>query len=751
MIKKNNFKDIIKATLFTFYFLFLFFFIQNVNLFAVSSENFELIPRKVIVLYNQNKDAKKLIESNAHRFAEMPLNYLGLVLEYHRMSDGLPEIVNRKDVRGVLTWFNSGEKIIDPNKYLKWAIKAVSAGKKFVIIGTPGFLETKDKKSARLSLINRFLHKLGLKYDNTWIDSTYNVKFIPYDNKMIGFESNYPIEKAPFNFFNKTGNNSTVYLSAKVPSHKKEAILVTTSPNGGYIAPDYAVNIEFEKYSEGINNLKWFINPFYFFEKAFDTKNLPAPSVTTLAGRRIYFSHIDGDGWNNYTQIEKYKHKPIFSSLVILENAIKPYPELPVTVGPIMAELDKNEKGTNESRKIAKEFFNLDNVEVGSHTYTHPLEWSFFKNYNRTEENKRAGKFLLLGEKQPITGESSYYEEENYLVPRSYFKYPFNLENETFGSKNFINNLINNNKKCKVLLWSGACTPYEKAIELSRKAGLKNLNGGDTRFDSKYPSYLWVCPVGAQVGNQKQIYAAASNENTYTNLWTSDFFGFKYLTETFKNTESPIRVKPMNLYYHMYSGEKEASLKALIHNLEFIKNSKIIPITTSNYCGIADSFFSTKIYRLAEDYWLIKDRDLLETIRIPNAIFKSVDFSKSKGIIGQIYLQGSLYIYLDSSVPEIYIKIKEEKEYWKTPKAVRPYLIESRWQIYNLVINENHFSFEAKGFGKGEMKWYVPKNGTYSIYVNNDKILTKKANDNLLNFSINKSAINSILLEIRKE
>jgi len=38
-----------------------------------------------------------------------------------------------------------------------------------------------------------------------------------------------------------------------------------------------------------------------------EDERLPVPDVTTLDGRRMYFSHIDGDGWNNISEIEGYR------------------------------------------------------------------------------------------------------------------------------------------------------------------------------------------------------------------------------------------------------------------------------------------------------------------------------------------------------------------------------------------------------------------------------------------------------------
>ncbi len=40
----------------------------------------------------------------------------------------------------------------------------------------------------------------------------------------------------------------------------------------------------------------------------------PVPDVTTHSGRRMYYSHIDGDGWRNVTLVKPYKKDKAYSS-----------------------------------------------------------------------------------------------------------------------------------------------------------------------------------------------------------------------------------------------------------------------------------------------------------------------------------------------------------------------------------------------------------------------------------------------------
>ena len=120
---------------------------------------------------------------------------------------------------------------------------------------------------------------------------------------------------------------------------------------------------------------------------------------------------------------------------------------------------------------------------------------------------------------------------------------------------------------------------------------------------------------GGRVGQERQIYSAASNENTYTDLWTDRFFGYRALVETFERTESPRRLVPINLYYHIYTGEKEPSLKALLDNIEYVRARDVAPIFTSHYAAIAEGFYDTRVEKLGLNVWRIGSRGALQTLR----------------------------------------------------------------------------------------------------------------------------------------
>jgi polysaccharide biosynthesis protein PelA len=478
---------------------------------------------------------------------------------------------------------------------------------------------------------------------------------------------------------------------------------------------------------------QWYINPVEFFRVAFATDSLPKPDTTTIAGRRIYYSHIDGDGWNNYAQLEEYRRQPVLTSRVIMEKAIKPYPDLPVSLTVIAAEVDPRWAAVKESEQTAREFFSLPQVEAGTHTYSHPFYWEFFedKNWKKEEpflalyqtgswENEgRKGwlRSLIATFRQKKSHASLPQLPSGYHVPRAYANQPFNLHTEIGGSIAKVQELLPKGKKVALVTWPGNCSPFEEAVRLTREAGVQNINGGDSRFDMEYPTYASLAPIGRPVGKERQIYASNSNENTYTELWSGRYHGYRYLQETLKNSETPIRFKPINIYYHIYAGEKEAALKALIENLDYARSQEIAPLTTSEFTRLANGFYTTRFIPLGPNRWEVANRGELQTIRFDHSAELKVNFEESKGVVGERHHQGSLYVYLDAAEANPIISLMPHDVYTLIPEADVPYLLQARWKVSALKRRENGFDFAAQGFGAGEMVWRVPVNGPYVVNI----------------------------------
>jgi len=725
------------------------FFYSTILCLAFNSEVFakELIPNVIIAIHNL-KEEPKIQLSPSHQLAQMPLNHLGFKVEFHDISkETYPNLDDRPEVRGILSWLENGTRLEEPEKYINWLIKNIKSGKKFVMMGEPAIFTKANNELVKLKLVNELLELIGLRDEENWVDLTYDVRYTRKSH-ITEFERKYIGYIKPYQQLKVIDRNYTPHLTVKKAGEDwQEADLVVTGPTGGYVSNGYS-HYEYYNGTE-ISVKQWFINPFSFFRLAFQSDDLPKPDATTLNGRRIYYSHIDGDGWNNTTHIEEYQEDPPLSAQVIYDKALKPYPDLPVTVGPIAADLDKEWAARKESSKIAVDIFALPHVELASHTYSHPFHWKYFDKKKRRKiklpfdkQVKNYSKALKeLKDKIIPSNDKPIYENPTYEKPRAYEKKPFDIKNEISGSAKFIERFAPAGKKVKLIQWSGDTSPFEEVLEETRLSGYLNINGGDSRFDREYNSLTWVSPLGRQVGKEWQIYASNSNENTYTDLWTGRYHGFKYLIKTFENTESPYRLKPLNVYYHMYSGERKAALNALIANLEYVRTQKVIPIETSQFIKIVEGFQNSKIYKLSDNSWQVENNGDLQTIRFDYSSTKTVDYKKSKGVIGQRHLQGSLYVFLDKNVENPLITLKDFNNFHAPAILYESYLVDSRWDVWNVKRKGRNTSFYARGYGLGEMTWQVPVKGKYRISFNDKNIYVIAKNNNLVSFTINEDAI----------
>ena len=709
---------------------------------SAEESGFREVPRTILAFYDGSNPTRLPWFTLVHKLAEMPLNHLGLVVRYHERTAPLPTLAEMADVRGVLLWTDFAD-LPAPNQFIQWSIKAINAGKRFVVIDVPPFKHTGGAVVPQ-QLVALFWKKLGLRRGAQWVKRTHGLHFRVRDPEMMDYERNLGGLALSYQERIATDNTLRVHLSIRGDGGPaNDSLLVVTGPVGGYAAKSAALFNPQEDF------IQWHLDPFLFFRLAFATDRLPKPDATTLSNRRIFYSHIDGDGWRNLSEIKKYRKTKASSAKVILQEVVKKYPDLPVTIAPIAGDLDLRWYGSPKTRKVAKKMFAYPHVEAGSHTYSHPLLWDFFADGDAAKERPFLKKYpprgdsLLSGsllerlgfrdknrhpqmdtarwnripvrkKDQREVGLGKLELVHDYRVPRAYAVQPFDLNLEITGSANHITRLLPQGKRVAVIQWSGNCLPFQKAVATVRRGGMTNLNGGDTRFDGAFPSVAWVSPLGRRVGVEWQSYASASNENTYTNLWTDHFFGFKYLLDTVRNTETPRRLKPFNIYYHIYSGDKLASLNALLGNLDYARSRPLAPVETSLFAAIAEGAVTTRLFSDGQDRWLVRNRGAMQTVRFDQASLRRVAVSRSRGVLGQRHFQGSLYVALDPDVADPIVALEPYDRPAEWPADSMPYLVESRWMLRGLRWEGAHqWHFRARGYGKGEMTWKVPGRGLY--------------------------------------
>lgn len=703
-----------------------------------------LIKRDVLAIYD-GADEKTPDQTRIHSLLETPLNHLGYKLTFWDLKQGLPPADVTSQHAAVVTWFS--DKVPNSNAYLEWATRTARQGVRFVMFGAlPA-----QGAPGEIKRINEFLKELGLTFIAHYVGETQGSRITTRDKRIVEYERKLAWPVPGYLIMRGEADRVQSFLSvadqAVTRLGPKESVLVATSAGGGYVAANYAVN-----YDPNRNRMSWIIDPIAFLASALGNTVKPIPDTTTLAGRRIYFSHIDGDGWNNTMSIPGDPDAVVPTAVqTVLTELIAPFPDLPVSIGLIACDTDPEFGGTVAAQDFARQLFALPQVEVASHTHTHPYDWAFYEKYSRNRELSRlsppsAPRARIV---QPAQGQAGPFDfltggttggteaGKPRIVysaptpagapPRYRTTKPFDLTTEITGALEASQSFAPPDRKVALYLWSGDTRPFEAAIRATRQAGVRNMNGGDSRYDSEYASLAYLRPLSRMVGRERQIFSVNSNEMIYTNDWKGPTYGgFSKLKETFDRTDKPRRLRGMNVYYHMFSADRAAGLEAVRGHLKAARAANIIPIEASRYAAIADDFFQTKIHSLGTLQWRITERGSMQTLRFDDAAALSIDFGRSSGVLGFNRHNGSLYVALDPAVAEPVVALKAVSGDGASGGKVaagfdRAHLIESRWDVHGLNIEPCALSAKVKGYGPGQMRWGGVKAGNWHVTVGGSK------------------------------
>ena len=610
--------------------------VSNPTLDAVGVGAIDPVPRHVLMLYDSALAENGLLANTSiHQLAALPLEYMGYVPTYWDVRQGLPDFPLNGRYAGIVTWF--GGDIHVPG-YAAWLQRQIKAGIPVAILGGFGF-----SPGAEL------LSQLGVTGYRTF-SPPYRLQ---HADDLVGFEAKpLPPRDVPQLLEVSSQGRDRVHLAFTGGGGSAGAAVVT-GPWGGIALTPWVVEEDFA------NRQRWVVDPFSFLRRALHLQTIPVADVTTENGRRIWISEIDGDG---FADISWMAGKP-WAVDVIREQILQHY-KLPVAASVIVGELTDQGIFPDKApqlQRMARNVFRLPYIEIGSHTYSHPFDWE--------------------GMKKGMQGGT-----DGYNLPLK--DYHFNLQEEVGGSARWIDrHLAPPGKRTRIMQWSGDALPPEKALALAAEADLTNINGGNTTISKANPYLTYVSPMALPLGPYVQVYAPIMNEEVYTNNWKGPFWGFRNVIQTFEMTDRPRRLKPIDVYYHFYSGSKYASLNALKQVIDWTLKQPIIPIYASTYSEmVVDNYRRVAIAKVPDGDWLIHGARNLRTLRLAPSMGWP-DLQRSQGVIGYADLHDGRYVSLDGRA-DVVLHLTDH------PPRV-PYLVQANaplqsWQRSGRTL---HFSF----------------------------------------------------------
>lgn len=683
-------------------------------------------PRVVLALYDSTREPAPR-DTRLHRFVEFPLNHLGYSLEYYDVAGTVPPAVLEARFAGTVSWFDSA--LPNDTGFAKWAaqvgtdcggdLKQVVFGDVGVTLGNGGSAD-----------ISAYLGRLGLQVSEVEQILGALAEVTGLNPAFVGYETGFIVEPGLYPALKKTDEAEAVLRVS--PNKALDATgldLLVLGPKGAYAHGSATLG-----YDDRLGGGFWVLDPFAFFERVFarDRSPVPLPDVTTLGGRRMFFSTVMSEGWLALKPARSFGEKPQLGSEILRDHLVAPFPDLPTTVAVLVADLDPSLGGplATTGAAVARGVFALPHVQIASTGRSLIRDWGYFARYDPQGEAETVkalrggpaevdiglvnaavrslgGAFSLAGQTDP---------DRLATAPRHYSRDPFNVVLETTGALAEAAALAPEGRVPSAFLWTGDARPFEGALTVVQDAGIAAMGGGGGRYNQFAPSVSLLSPFTAPVGSHLQVYNALSGDEAYTNYWTNPIYGFHAFAETLAWTEAPRRLKPFHLAFSARSAVDFGTRRAVEMLLQSARSGDFIPVTAADYVGIVQGFQTVRTLRDSPTAWHILDRGALQTVRFDRAGAISLDVDASLGVLGARRSGDALYVALNPSVAIPLISVVQSDRasgIVAAPGALA--LGDSRFAVTDLQQQTCTSRIAASGRGDGAMTWFGTPDQAYSV------------------------------------
>ena len=577
-----------------------------------------VMPRRILMLYSGPEDAQ---HTALNWYAAMPLNYLGYSTRIVNVAKGLPPSDRQRRYAGIVTWFESDHIPAGAPVYA-WLRHEMRAGTPIAILGAFGFaadpahLAPLHLRAGRIPpgfIVNRVVF--------------HNPRYMAYETAAV------PVP--PDNFRPLRARGSRVLLTLRDRAGQREDAAAIT-PWGGYaLSPDVVSYLDAAPGPPDKAPSAWILDPFRFFRRALRLPPMPVPDTTTEAGRRLLMAQIDGDGFANRSWI--YRDRGEFAGAVILKDILARY-RIPTSASFIVSYLTPHGLFPQDAAALtalARRIAALPWVEVASHTYSHPFNWPALERDPALVAHRGD---MRYGYALQVPGYDRFRPQQEV----------------TFAARWLDRHVAPAGKPVRLIQWSGDCDPDAAVLALSYKNHLLNLNGGGATETPAQPFLTKDRGLGIFKGRYFQVYAPMQDENVYTHSWTSPYYyGYVHALQTFRLTDTPRRLKPLDIYYHFYSGARPAGIRALRRVIGWALRQRTDPVFPSRFARIAVDFNRVVVARGTHS-WHIVGANADQELRIP-VTQGYPRLSQSRGVVGYDRHERARYIHI---VPDRRIRLE---------------------------------------------------------------------------------------------
>lgn len=621
--------------------------VSNPELTLLGIGSREVIPRRVLMVTSPVRDELDYHFSTDVTYSTAILNAMGYAVDYAPINRLLPTSPLIGRYAGVIIYLTDEKDSLQNTQLPTWLAQLKQQQLPLLFMGDISYMRTQR------SLAELFAINIGESVNASHLTITQHTP-------EIGFETQPMLDRLGF-FPLSIANSKENWLTIRDDKGNNQEAVTITEWGGVAVSPHLYYSLATHPAIDF-----WVTNPYALFERGLQLHPMPQPDTTTETGRRLLMVHHDGDGFPTRAELPGAP----FASQVMLEEVVKKYP-LPMSLSVIEGEVSSTGLYPKESaqlEQIAKTMFAQPNVEIASHTYSHPFSWGVVSGARNT---------------------SNLYQEYNLPIPN----YHASMQREVEGSIDYINQrLAPKDKKVAIFNWSGDCNPGKDALALVKKAKIVSVNGGDTMISNTRHSLTRVGPVGLNKDGNFQVYAPNQNENVYTNNWNGPFYGYKHVLETYRLTDKPRRIKPVDIYFHTYALSKKTSIDSVKNVLNWAIQQPFHPVYMSEYAHKALEFNDIVVAKTPDNQWIIRGLSALQELRIPQSMGYP-NFDSSPQVVGFNDHQDQRYLHVSGN--DIRLTLTPEK-------PTRPYLINANGQI-------DHFHRTIHGFKLTLTSYVEPK------------------------------------------
>src|SRR5687768_2458772 len=323
---------------------------------------------------------------------------------------------------------------------------------------------------------------------------------------------------------------------------------------------------------------EWLLDPFSFFQAAFRLPVQPVFDMTTENGRRLGIVEVRGD-----RLFEKDEHG--VEAIDRLRAWIGRNPS-PVTLGVIEAEANSEER-----RAKVRQLAAMPQVRLASHTYSHPFYWGVFE--GKTDADQQPYRYSVFME-----------------------GYAAEMTRETAGTIPFLQSMAP--RSPLLLIWSGDGKPVPAALAAAFKAALPNYGGGGLHWQSGSLSIADLSPALRPTEWGTQVLTPLTGEPLFAQLWYGEALNFSMVSDWNRQLDLGRRLRISSLSIHADALLHARGAELLDQLADEQRKENVLALWLDEYVQRARAFQTASIARDLDGNWLLFG-DALRTVRLPVA------------------------------------------------------------------------------------------------------------------------------------